>query len=119
MYDVSTSPQPRLAVTLLPGGTCDDKPCWKRLDGAGGYRYRNKAASPNGLTHLKLRMTRSGDVQLLVKGRGGNLPMPPLGLAMPVHAQLLIGDVTGTTCWGSSFESAVRNDAILFRASGF
>lgn len=117
MYDASGSPQPRVA-SALPGGTCASEPCWKRLAGGRGYRYRNRAATPDGLTHLKLRLTRSGGVQLLAKGRGGNLPLPPLGLLLPVRMQLLIGDVAGTTCWGSSFGRAVRNDGTIFKANG-
>lgn len=118
LYDASGSPQPLLASALLPGGTCDAKPCWKRLAGDGGYRYRNRAATPDGLTNLKLRLTRGGQVQLLVKGKGGKLPLPPLGLLMPVRVQLLIGDAAGTACWSSSFPSAIRNDAGIFRANG-
>jgi len=37
---------------------------------------------------------------------------------MPVRMQLLVGDAVGTTCWGSSFTSAIRNDAGMFRANG-
>ena len=118
LYDASGAAQPLLASALLPGGTCAGGPCWKRLGGEGGYRYRNRAAAPDGVTNLKLRLTRGGDVQLLVKGKGGNLRLPPLGLVMPVRMQLLIGDTTGTTCWDSSFTSAVRNDPTVFRANG-
>jgi hypothetical protein len=118
LYDASGAPQPLLAATLLPGGTCDAKPCWKRLPGDGGYRYRNRAATPNGLTHLKLRLSRGGDVQLLAKGKGRNLSMPPLDLVLPLRVQLLIGDAGGTTCWESSFDEALRSEATSFRANG-
>jgi len=118
LYDASAAPQPLLASGLVPGGTCDANPCWKRLAGDGGYRYRNRAATPDGLTNLKLRLTRGGEVQLVVKGKGGRLPLASLGLLMPVRMQLLVGDAVGTTCWGSSFTSAIRNDAGMFRANG-
>ena len=118
MYDASGSAQPLLASAVLPGGTCGAGPCWKRLPGDGGYRYRNRAGAPDGVSHLKLRVSRGGAVQLVLKGRGGNLKLPSLGLVMPVRMQLLIGDTTGTTCWDSSFTSATRNDATTFRANG-
>lgn len=118
MYDASGAPQPLLASALLPGGTCAARPCWRRLGGDGGYRYRNRAATPDGITQLKVRLSRGGGLRLVVKGKGGELPLPPLGLLPPVRMQLLIGDAASTTCWTSSFTSAVRNDAGLFRANG-
>jgi hypothetical protein len=118
LYDASAAAQPLLASALLPGGTCDAKRCWKRLAGDGGYRYRNRAATPAGLTDLKLRLSPAGEVQLVVKGKGGKLALPPLGLLTPVRVQLLIEDAAATTCWGSSFTSATRNDAGIFKANG-
>jgi hypothetical protein len=118
LYDASAAAQPLLASGLLPGGTCGAKPCWKRLAGDGGYRYRSQAATPDGISLLKLRLSRGGELQLLVKGKGGNLPLPPLGLRPPVRVQLLIEDLGATTCWDSSFTSAIRNDPTIFRANG-
>ena len=107
-----------LLGALFPGGTCAGKPCWKPLGGSGGYRYRNRAGTPDGVTSMKLRVTQAGELQLVVKGKGVHLPMPSLGLVTPVRAQLLVGDDAATTCWESSFDSAVKNDAIVFKANG-
>ena len=118
VYDASASLQPLLVGTLLAGGTCDGKPCWKRLGGAGGYRYRNRAGTSAGLTGLKLRVSRRGELRLVVKAKGANLPMMPLNLVPPVRVQLQVTDESGRTCWESSFGSAVKSDATIFKANG-
>jgi hypothetical protein len=116
VYDASTSTQPLVAGAVVSGGTCGSKPCWKSV--AGGYRYKDKAASADGIACLKLRLSASGELQLVVKGKGVALPLPALGLTTPVHVQLVIDDGIGKTCWQSSFTSALKNDAAIFRASG-
>jgi hypothetical protein len=118
VYDASASLQPLLVGTLLAGGTCDGKPCWKQLGGSGGYRYKNRAGTPAGLTGVKLRVTRGGALQLVVMAKGVHLPMAPLGLVTPVRVQLQVAGESGTTCWESSFESASKNDATTFKAKG-
>jgi hypothetical protein len=118
VYDASASLQPLLVGTLFAGGTCDGRPCWKQLGGAGGYRYRNRAGTSAGLTRVKLRVSRSGALRLAVKAKGIHLPMTPLGLVTPVRVQLQVAGEDGTTCWESAFESASRNDATMFRAKG-
>jgi hypothetical protein len=99
-----------------PGGTCAGKPCWKAL-GGNGYRYRDKAGTPDGLTDVKLRLSTVGKTQVLVKGKGARLPMPAMGLSLPVTAQLLVGDATTSSCWDARFESALKNDGTQFRAT--
>lgn len=116
VYDASASAQPVLAGAVTAGGTCGTKPCWKAV--AGGYRYKSKAATVDGVTDLKLRLTAAGELQVLVKGRGAALPLPPLGLATPVRVDLVIDDGAGRTCWQSTFPSALENGAAGFRASG-
>ena len=116
VYDASVSAQPLVAGAVLAGGTCGSKPCWKSI--AGGYRYNNKAATADGITDLKLRLSASGELHMVVKGKGAALPLPTLGLTTPVHVQLVIDDGTGKTCWQSSFTSTLKNDAAIFKASG-
>jgi hypothetical protein len=116
VYDASGASQPLLAGAVVAGGTCGPKPCWKPI--AGGYRYKNKAATSDGVTDLKLRLSAGGELQLLVKGKGAALPLPALGLTTPVDVQLVIGDGSGTTCWQSSFPIAQKNEPTLFKANG-
>ena len=48
-------------------------------------RYKNKALTPDGLLQLQLKQGVDGKATIVVKGKGLNLPMPPLDmLASPV-----------------------------------
>lgn len=116
LYDVSAASQPLLAGSVVGGGTCNGKPCWKSL--ATGYRYKDKGGSADGVTDVKLRVSGTGEIALVVKEKGAGLAMPALGLVPPVRLQLVLGDAGGTTCWESSFPSAIKNDAALFKANG-
>jgi len=64
-----------------------------------GYKYKNKAATPNGLTDAKLKAGTGGKAQVGLKGKGSLLQNPTLGLTLPATVQFLIGDGTGTACW--------------------
>jgi len=116
LYDASASPQPLIARKVLPGGSCGSKPCWKAV--AGGYRYRNKVGSSDGVTDVKLRVTAAGEIALLIKGKGAGLDVPSLGFLPPVRLQLLASDAGGMMCWESTFAHAVKNEATLFKANG-
>ena len=52
------------------------------------------------------------------KGKGANLPMPTLGLGLPVTVQLLIKDVSSTECWQTTFTVQKKNDPAQFSAKG-
>lgn len=106
---------------ILPGGTCAGKPCWKLLGNVAsptGYKYKNKAATPDGLTDAKLKAGTDGKAQLGLKGKGSLLQNPMLGLTMPATVQLLIGDGTGTACWQTTYSTAKSNIATKFSAKG-
>jgi hypothetical protein len=115
VYDASVSPQPLVVGAVPAGGTCGAKPCWRGL-GSTGYRYKDRAGSSAGVTDLKLRLSPSGETQVILKAKGIKLPMPGLDLTLPVTVQLVTGDGTAAECWESTFESAVKNDATQFRA---
>jgi len=116
LYDASASSQPLIARKVLPGGTCGTKPCWKVVPG--GYRYKNKLGSADGVTDVKLRVGGSGEIALLIKGKGASLDVPSLGFLTPVRLQLLASDAGGVTCWESTFASAIKNEPTLFKANG-
>ena len=120
VYDGSGGSQPLAQMQVSPGGTCDGKPCWKRLGGSipVGFKYKNKGATPNGLTDEKLKAGTAGKAQVGIKGKGSNLPALPLGLTLPVTVQLLIGDGTGTECWQTTYTGFSRNDDLQFKAKG-
>jgi hypothetical protein len=117
LYDSSAATQPLLAGTVLAGGTCAGRPCWRALGDGSGYRYKNRDGTPDGVTDLKLKVGGPGEIQLLAKGKGTSLPLPRLGLTTPVTLALVIDDTVATTCWQARFASALRNDATMFKAT--
>jgi hypothetical protein len=116
LYDASASSQPLIARKVLPGGTCGAKPCWREVPG--GYRYKNKAGSGDGVTDVKLRVSAAGEISLVVKGKGASLDVPSLDVLPPVRLQLLASDSGGVTCWESTFAHAIKSEATLFKANG-
>ena len=121
LYDSSANPQPLENATVLPGGTCGTKPCWKLLGNAlspKGYRYKNKDATPDGITDMKLQAGVADKAKLQVKGKGANLALPPLGLTLPVTVQLRISDGVTTECWQTTFSTSQDNTPAKFKAKG-
>jgi hypothetical protein len=118
VYDASADPQPLMATTVLPGGTCNGRPCWKTT-GSTGFRYKNPAATPNGMTRATLKAGFiAPQAMVSTGGRGVNLPMFPLGLTLPVTVQLVAHQGITTECWQSTYTSASKNDASQFKAKG-
>jgi hypothetical protein len=116
VYDASASAQPLLAGTLVSGGTCDGRPCWRHASGGVGYRFKSRAGTSDGIRSLKLGASRAGDLKLSLTAKGPAVAVPPLGLAAPVRVQLQMSDDQTTVCWESVFESPSRNDTRLFKA---
>jgi hypothetical protein len=82
-----------MEMDLLPGGTCAGKPCWK-ASGTKGFKYKDKATVPDGLTGAKLKAGTAGKSQVQAKGKGANLPSPVLPLGGPRNGR------TGRGRWG-------------------
>jgi hypothetical protein len=121
LYDSSVNAQPLQNATVLPGGTCGTKPCWKLLGNPlspKGYKYKNRDATPEGITDMKLLAGIADKAKLQVKGRGANLALPPLGLTLPVTVQLRIADGVTTECWQTTFSTSQTNTSALFKARG-
>ncbi len=117
VYDGSANSQPLMEMDVPPGGTCGTKPCWK-ASGTTGVSFKNKAGTTTGLTGMKLKAGTAGKAQVQTAGKGVNLPMPTLGLTLPVTVQLLIKDVSSTECWQTTFTVQKRNDSAQFSAKG-
>jgi len=115
LYDTSAVAQPVALLLAPPGGTCGKKACWKHL-GANGLRYRDPTGTPDGLTDMKLKVAATGELQLLAKGKGGSLPLPPMPLVAPVTVQLAIGEGAGQSCWQAVFTSTLKSDGAMFKA---
>jgi hypothetical protein len=79
-----------------------------------GFKYGNKAGTPEGLTNLLLK-GGSRPAQITAKGKGTNLALPTLPFTTPVRMQLKRGDTTGG-CWEAVYSHAVVNVAGGFKA---
>jgi hypothetical protein len=101
----------RLVLSALaPHGTCEGRPCWKAAP-RGGFTYRDRGLTPNGLSAIVLRTGKAG--LIIVRGKGHNLAMPELPLTTPVAVQLVRTD--GGACWESTITTPRVNSAVRFR----
>jgi cysteine-rich repeat protein len=103
----------KLSARAPAAGTCGTQPCWK--EGPFSVQYRDKAATPDGLTKIVATAGDAGRARITVQGKGANLGMPPLGLSGAVTVRLKRD--SGAECWQSRFPSASRNTAKKFSAS--
>jgi len=105
----------KLAARLPAGGTCNGKPCWKKL-GTTGFRFHDNDGTSNGLTSVLLEAGGARPARIKVGGRGSSLPLPTLPFETSVRVQLRRGDAGG--CWEATYSVAITNDANTFRAKG-
>ncbi len=82
------------------------------------YKYKNKLATPDGITQLKLKEGVAGKAQVQAKGQGLLLAAPSPPLVGTVTAQLLIDDGLTVEWWQTTFSSATKNDATQYKAKG-
>jgi cysteine-rich repeat protein len=94
------------------GGNCGTKPCWK--ENAKGFQYKDKEASPDGVTQLQLKEGLvDGKAQIQVKEKGSNIDFPSLPLALPVRVQLK--NANGV-CWETIHGApAAKNDGAQYK----
>jgi hypothetical protein len=107
---------PELVLQARPAqGVCGDEPCWKAS--ARGLSYKNRAATPDGLTSARLRAAPSAvpQARIQVKGRGPNLPPLALPLAQDPAVVVQLRSSDGM-CWEATYGTARRNDAGKFKA---
>src|SRR5262249_59076841 len=88
-------------VTVPAGGTCGHRPCW--AERTGGFRYRNRARTPEGAGKVALqRGRRDGRAKIVVEASGEDLDLPDLeSLESPVTVQLRRSD--SRVCWGATY----------------
>jgi hypothetical protein len=104
----------RATLTAPAGGLCANKPCWSSKPK--GFQYKDKDATPTGVTQLKLGAGTDGKAKIQVKGKGGLLPDLDLStLASPVTVELK--RAAGGVCWGAvyTFPPAIKNTAAQFK----
>jgi len=96
LFDESTgSTALATGVTIPPGGTCGQKPCWKPT--RTGFRHRNAAGT---VRKLVLAGGLPGRASAVLKAQGAGLGLPPFPLAPMVTVQLR---GTNGLCLGASY----------------
>jgi len=90
----------KLEATIPAGGTCGTAPCWKPI-GTNGFKYINRARTPDGILKVLLKTGADGKAKVIVKGKGTDLPLGVgvLPMQLPVDVQL---QATGGACWGTT-----------------
>lgn len=94
-----------LGALAPAAGTCGTKPCWTVKNGKA--KYKDKDATPNGLTAIVLKANTAGVASLTVKGKGSNLNAPAIPVTTPVTAALRRLDASA--CWSTTFATPSRN----------
>ena len=97
------------------GGTCGSRPCRKAT--ASRLLYRNRGGSPDGLVKIAIEPGSDGKAEIVLRGKGPDLPLPALPLAVPLRIQM---QSENGDCFESYFDAdGVRaNDARRFVAKG-
>ena len=113
LYDTTGGAQPRLLAQIPAGGLCGGKPCWTQTKK--GFKYKNKALTPDGILSVVLLPGETGKAKIIVKGKGELLGPPPLPETLPVTVQLKRVDALGQ-CWGAAFATPLTNDAEQLKA---
>jgi len=97
------------------GGMCGTRPCWRVIGSSTnpvGFKYLDKARTADGIVKVKLKSLGGKPARILLGGKGEQLDAA-LPLVMPVAVQLQTS--TGE-CWGSMFETPLKNVPPDFKA---
>ena len=96
-----------LAYTI-PGGAS-----WMAIR-AKGFKYRDQAATADGISGVVLKSGADGKAEALATGKGPNLPDPTLPVTLPVTTQLV--NSSNNICYTSTFATANKNTLTVFTA---
>ncbi len=99
----------RLFARAPAGGDCGGKPCW--TDKPTGFRYKDRPATPDGLTQIILKANVAGKAKIIAKGKGFDLQMPgPLtSITQPVTVQMQSS--TGI-CWEANYSAPAKKQTM-------
>ncbi len=117
MFDQSSATPAFLFRAEAPaGGTCRGRPCWRETPTSASYR--DKDASPEGLTAIKLKGGTTPS-KVSVRGKGSLLSSRPFGLPappLPVPLLVQLQNVRGQ-CVEARFDAAevIKNDPLKGR----
>lgn len=108
VYDASTTLV--MTAAVAPGGVCGKKACWKATKR--GFTYASKLLEPDGVQQLVLTDgADAGKAKIVAKGKGVNVDMPVLPLAVPARVQL---KNTAGGCWEATFSAPKKNEVGKF-----
>jgi cysteine-rich repeat protein len=115
VYDSSGGSPSLLLETSAPaGGSCGGKPCWQTIP-AGGFRYADRAGTPDGLVRLLLRTGSSGAARIVIRGKGAFLPEPRLPPAQDPEVVVQVHNTEGV-CWEARYSTpALQSETDRFR----
>jgi cysteine-rich repeat protein len=103
-----------LRAAIPGGGLCRGKPCWSSA-GVTGFHYRDRDATPDGITSINLTAGATGKASIKLKAKGATLAPPPLPVDQNPAVTLQLSNDAGM-CWQSVFTApATRNDAGQFK----
>ncbi len=119
IYDQTANVSSLVQESVVPpGGTCNNRPCWKST--SKGYKYSDRLLSNDGIKIINLKSGAAGKAKIILKGQGPGLALPTLPLAQDqvVIAQLK-NDLNAGECWEARFSGpATRSDTTLFKDKG-
>jgi cysteine-rich repeat protein len=91
---------------------CAGRPCWKET--GKGFKYKDKDATPDGITNLTLKEGEAGKAKIILKGKGANINLPTLPMTQPVLVQLR--NSASSVCWEATFGAPpTKNDATQYK----
>jgi cysteine-rich repeat protein len=93
------------------GGLCAGRACWKA--NRSGYRYTDRAATPDGLRSITLKSGPAGEAAITVRGKGPQLDLPALPVSTPLIVQLRNSE---GACWGTTHWTAEVSTPFQFRS---
>ncbi len=114
VYDASGgSSAIALRAALPAGGLCRGKPCWSAT--GSGVKYRDRDATPDGITALTFKAGVAGKASFTLKGKGALVALPSLPLTQDPAVTAQLSNDAGV-CWESAFSApAAKNDATQFK----
>jgi hypothetical protein len=114
VYDATASgPALAVAADVPAGGLCAGRACWH--ENARGFRYKDRDATPSGITSLTLKEGADGAAQIGLKGGGLGLAMPVLPFVQAPRVTVQLKNDRGG-CWEASFGApATKTSGVEFR----
>jgi cysteine-rich repeat protein len=72
--------------------------------GQHGFKYKDPGGTEDGITKLTLVGGTAGKAKIIVKGKGGSLPLTSPPYALPLTIQMT--NSSTSACWASTFDAA-------------